>query len=408
LKSRTIRLPVGDCIKAFLLGAALLVSNAGCHLWPMRKPAQHNAPIAFQTTPTLEEITAHVNNNSNKVQQLRAESARISVSGFPTLQANLALERPKRFRLQGQLTQLTGSEMDIGSNDELFWLWVKRQPPPTIYFARRDQFARSPARAMLPIEPDWLINALGMVTFDPADQHEGPYQRGENQWEIRTRLSGDHQGMTKSTLVDGSYGWVTAQHVYDAKGQLIASARASDHRQYVEGIALPATVDVSLPPANFKFQLTVPRYVINQPVGDPQRLWSMPREPGVAVVDIAAQQPAALMGPAGAPPASTPAYNPSPASAPSNNPAYNSQPNYSPPGNPQPNAPPGYAPPATDQPIPGNYGPTNASPDAYSPGYDASAQAPSQYSPSQYAPESANDYPRTGYRPSYRGVTSQR
>ena len=33
-------------------------------------------------------------------------------------------------------TALTGPEVDLGSNDELFWFWVRRNEPPAVYFAR--------------------------------------------------------------------------------------------------------------------------------------------------------------------------------------------------------------------------------------------------------------------------------
>ncbi|WP_145054459.1 hypothetical protein [Lignipirellula cremea] len=433
-----------------LLGALLVMTLSGCRNWMMfqpRVPVGPTIPQVFQAAPTLEEIVGHVNSSSARIQQLTSQPL-VTVGGLPaTLRANVAIERPHRFRMQAHVTQITGTEMDIGSNDELFWLWVKRQPPPTIYFAHRDRFAQSPARAMLPIEPDWLISALGVATFDPADAHEGPYQRADNQWEIRTRMSGEHTGMTRSTLVDGSYGYVTAQHVYDQRGQLVASAKASKFRHYPEvQVSLPTQVAISLPAANLNIEIETPHYAINQLSGDPARLWSMPREPGVAVVDIAAVPPGAL-GPPGAPPQNnTPPYSsgPSGGQAPYTTTPLGGPNPYAPPAaggqNPYSPAQPGagnssYPPAYTTGPLGGqqpysaepvNSGTPGYAPGAASEGSEAGypAASPDPYSqPGSYPQPSAagngpgeqggyapadNNFPRTGFRPNYRGVSNLR
>ena len=53
------------------------------------------------------------------------------------LSGNIAAERPGRFRLTAG-TAVTGQEIDLGSNDELFWMWVRRNQPPAVYFCRHD------------------------------------------------------------------------------------------------------------------------------------------------------------------------------------------------------------------------------------------------------------------------------
>ena len=83
-------------------------------------------PEAFAAPPTLEQVVQAVNANSAPVRQLQAEGATLSVQGLPSLRANLVMERPRRFRLVGSLLGVTGPEIDLGSNDELLWMWVKR------------------------------------------------------------------------------------------------------------------------------------------------------------------------------------------------------------------------------------------------------------------------------------------
>ena len=72
-----------------------------------------------------------------------------------------------------EMTGLTGPELDLGSNDEVFWFWVRREQPPALYYCRHDQFAASPARQTLPIQPEWLIEAMGIAPFDPGAADRG-------------------------------------------------------------------------------------------------------------------------------------------------------------------------------------------------------------------------------------------
>ena len=162
-----------------------LVLSQGCRSWPLRRgPQMEKSPIVFQAAPTLDEIVQAVNRNSEPIQQMQAETASISVPGLPSLRANLMLERPRNFRLRAQLL---GPELDVGSNSELFWFWAKQNPRPAVYFARHDQFAQSQLRQQLPIDPVWMMEALGIVTLDESMRVEGPFPDRKS-----TRLNSSH------------------------------------------------------------------------------------------------------------------------------------------------------------------------------------------------------------------------
>jgi len=280
-----------QALTIIIAAVACVTSGTGCQHFRWLRFQQDQgimAPAAFTGPPTLEQITSTVNNNSSRVRQLRAESATVSATGTPPLRAEIVMERPRRFRMKASLVQLMGTEMDLGSNDDLFWVWIKRQQPPGIYYARHDEFASSPVRRLAPVEPDWLINALGVVEFDPTSQHEGPYQRGENKWEVRSISQTASGKVTRSAIIDGTYGWVLQQDLFDERGSMIASTQASDYKWYPEEmVSLPSTVEVKLPTSNLAFQISVPRYQINRLDADPALLWSMPQT-GAPLVNLTA------------------------------------------------------------------------------------------------------------------------
>jgi hypothetical protein len=240
-------------------------------------------------TPTLAQVMQVVNDNSAKVTSLYTTEASISVPLMPALHANIALERPRRFRLRAD-TALTGPEVDLGSNPELFWFWVKRtqrDDPKAVYFCSHANFANSPAKKMLPVEPEWLIEALGVTTFDPAGQHRGPIPVGGGRLQVQTSLTTPSGPMTKVTVVDEARGLVLEQHLYDAQGQRVASALTSQHAaDPVSGAVLPRHIEIQWPATQFSMKIELRELQVNQLAGDPQQLWSIPDYPGWPPFDL--------------------------------------------------------------------------------------------------------------------------
>ncbi len=243
-------------------------------------------PRVLPPSPTLEQVIATVNGNSSQIQSFVSTRASIGGSGFPSLPANIAFERPRRFRLRAG--GITGTELDLGSNDELFWFWLKRNQPPAMYFCRHDQFAASPARQAIPFEPGWLIEALGVAEIDPALPHQGPTLLPNDRLRVDTILNTPEGPATKVMILDGSQGWILEQYLYDSRRQLLASSIASQHRiDPLTGRVMPRVVTIRCPPAQLTMRIDLGNVEINRAPGDPASLWTMPSYPNVPLVDLA-------------------------------------------------------------------------------------------------------------------------
>ena len=276
----------------------LISTSIGCNIMPSRTPVIQ-APVAFTQAPTLESLIAHVNGNTQRIQSLEAQGASISVQGFPSIRASISMAPPKSFRLIGE-TSLTGQLIDLGSNDQEFWAWSKVGDWPGQLYARHDQFQNTAARQMLPVEPSWISQALGLAYFDPNDQHQGPYPTQDGKLEIRTIVNSPSGQLTMVTVIDPTYGWVTQQHVYDQAGQTLASALASDHR-YDPAVAssLPHQVDINLPPAQLRMAITIYGYRYNHLTPDDNR-WIRPQRSDTPSINLA--NPNQIPGPNTGPP----------------------------------------------------------------------------------------------------------
>lgn len=277
-----------------------IIAAGGCHSCPWLQPREPKAPIVFATPPGLNELIAAVNNNSGRIRQLQTTSARLSAEGFPGLQADIAYEQPRRFRLRAQLPVFgTGQQLDMGSNDEIFWVWVNDEvlgmrlqsgPRSPVYYARHDEFNSAAMRDVIPIEPRWVIDMLGLVQLDPAAAYDGPYATSPDRLELRTRVPTPGGEMLRVISIHRQYGWVLEQNLYDSSG-LVASAKASRHRYYeTEGVSLPRLINVQVAPGRpgqMAFQVEVGDYLVNQLIGDPAQLWQPPEQSDRPLVNLA-------------------------------------------------------------------------------------------------------------------------
>jgi hypothetical protein len=262
-----------------LLLLTLLAPSGGCYWnrW-FRRNVTEPSPVAFTTIPVREEVLQAINANSGRITSLQTQGATVSIPGVPSITADIAIERPHKFRFRAG-TSLLGPELDLGSNDELFWFWAQRAPQSSVFFARHDQFATSRAKQMIPIEPSWLMEALGVVEIDPNSVIEGPVTAGSDRVQMKTLVHTSGGQFTRLLHIHKTYGWVLEQHLYDGGGQLVASARASQHQYYpLDGISLPQQVDITVPASGLQFQLVVDRYAVNQPLGDSVALFNLPRK----------------------------------------------------------------------------------------------------------------------------------
>jgi hypothetical protein len=273
--------------------AALVIATQASCVSTFRNPfraAGPPAPDVLAPGAVLGDVITMVNRNADRLQSYQTNNASISVPGMssiPLLSGKIAAQRPGRLRLLAS-TALTGPEVDLGSNDELYWFWVKRNEPPAVYYARRQQATSSAAAQLTPIEPQWLLDALGFMRFNAEDAHEGPLPVGDRAVEIRSALRGGNRSFTRVAVIDVRKAWVLEQHIYDASGRLVASSIAREHRFLPEaGVSVPQKLEVRIPAADFSLSIDVGSVTVNQPLDNPA-LWSMPTMAGYPQIDLGA------------------------------------------------------------------------------------------------------------------------
>ena len=265
-----------------LLLGLFALSGAGC---PNMLQSKYQLPRQLPPNPTIEQVIEVVNRNNGQIQSFWTDQASLSGPNIPSLRTTVAYQRPRYFRMTAS-TGLTGSELDIGSNDQLFWFWVRRNDPPALYYCRHDQYATSAAKNMIPIAPDMLINALGTAIFEPGAQYQGPFPKGGDRLEIHTVQNGPEGPTTKVTVIDAAQGWILEQNIYNSQGILLAGAIAKQHRQDpLTGLWMPKVVEINCPASQFSIRLDLGNVQINRtPINANQ--WTMPTYQGTQLVDL--------------------------------------------------------------------------------------------------------------------------
>src|ERR1017187_4932054 len=99
------------------------------------------------TRPTLLYNESKLHQKKEQKQLINTESvkqfeANIVVSmGLIRLSGMIYYENSKLFHLE--LSSFFGPELDIGSNNEYFWYWSRRDSEPGLHFAKHEDFYKS-------------------------------------------------------------------------------------------------------------------------------------------------------------------------------------------------------------------------------------------------------------------------
>lgn len=279
-------------VALWALLAMCSASGANCHRFFAQWPTPV-APRVLPENPTLDDVVRVVNDNADRVQTLTTQQATLEIPGLPTLRTRLDVDRPHRFRLVGSV--LGSEEVDLGGNEERFWIWIKRNDPPAMYYCSHEDFHASAARRILPIEPEWLIEALGLVHLDPQAPHRGPFQTGNGRLEIHTPSETPTGPVLKVLVVDAASGVVLEQKVVDAHGRVLGTAVASRHgADPATGALLPGRVNVALAATEngpgLTMQFTLKNVQVNRAGGISPDRWEMPAQRGYAAVDLGSQE----------------------------------------------------------------------------------------------------------------------
>jgi len=265
--------------------AAALVASTGCNWFDKRKADDKVKPEPrddgrLQDRPAADFVS-YLNRQASYVNTVRYDDVNVKAtipnqSFVPTLRSGMMVcQKPRSFRMQAGLA-FGGDQLDLGSNKDELWLYV-RQPKPTFLFCSHSDFPKVQEELPVPFEPDWVLQALGMTTYDPAK----PYRIEKDERNRTYRLICDDvtsngQKIRRVTEFEGGKSDGTSPQVKrhlmqqpDRTGNYATVAVAEVQRvQTMESggayVQVPTHVVLEWPVQKVKMDLTLGKVKLNQ------------------------------------------------------------------------------------------------------------------------------------------------
>lgn len=275
------------------VGAVLLL--AGCNQLFHKTT---NPEVATQPLPrdlTAAKLVAYLNDNAAKVQTVRCNGLDLDCKqGFQSvhLTANMACQKPNGFRLLAKSG--ISDEVDLGSNSQEFWFWVKRNEPPYLFHCAYDDFRRGNVALPFPFQPEWIIEAMGISQYDPAKEYK-VVPKGTTIELQEVAQSPQGRPMKKVTVFNrnpspSGVPQVIAHKLLDEKDKEICSAQIyAVQVDPVTQAVIPRKVNLVWPSEKLEMRLTLDKTQVNAPIDNQvaARLFGRPQLQGVQPYDLA-------------------------------------------------------------------------------------------------------------------------
>ena len=287
----------------FLLACLGMLSSSGCvsmTLWRRRQPQLAKADPPLPPNASAEEILARINENAysefspDGLKSYRCDDVSVRMQGVPApMRASMVVEAPRNLRLRVAHPISGGEAVDIGSNEEQFWMWAKDSKPANVLVCSHDQIAVATQVTSLPLpfRPDWLMEVLGVSPISGSNYEVRRAKPNSPIAElISVQRTPDQQPVRRIVKVNTMYGVVTEHRVESMDGKMIARALMSHHwRDPGTRLILPRQIAIDWPAADQTLALTLELKTVDfNPPAESLAMWQVPQVPGFPVFDLGA------------------------------------------------------------------------------------------------------------------------
>jgi outer membrane lipoprotein-sorting protein len=282
-----------------LIGAVgALLPLAGCNStkWSMFR-GKEDQPRVSTATPTAAALVSYLNNNADRVKSFRCDDLHLQCSqglGIVRtvgLDGKLIYQKPRNFRLAASSS--VKQELDLGSNDQEFWYWIARGDPYQFHCSH-EALAQGKVRQLpFPIQPDWLIEAMGLAKCGPADRYQVVVKKDTVELVEKTK-SPQGKMVRKVTVfrsrpaTNGEPQVMAHLLIDDATGKEICSAQITQVQlDRGTNAYLPRKVTLFWQEGKIKLAMTLDQVTVNREITNAKVVFTRPRLTNVKSYDLA-------------------------------------------------------------------------------------------------------------------------
>ena len=289
------------------LGFGALLVLAGCNTFGFVRPdLQSRNEGGPADMPSKGALVKYLNENSSMVQTVRCDdltlmcSAGLGIVQKMDLQGKMMCQRPRNFRMNADYFGKT--EVDLGSNDEEFWYWMRHGDPYQIHCSYKDLNEGKVKRLPFPFQPEWVIEALGLGDYGSEDQYIMDTHDPAT-YRLVTQTRSPQGNMVRKVIVfrrwkaKGNDAQVTDFLLLDdATGKEICAAHISEVRVFnvggPVGATVPYKVELRWPEMKMRMTMRFNSMQVNpNPAIDPVVAFRRRPLTGVPGLDLATMRP---------------------------------------------------------------------------------------------------------------------
>lgn len=257
--------------------------------------SEHSSGGNFTAPRSSNELVTYLNSKSGPIQTVESDNVDITVTqnGQPFgLTGRLAFQKGRNFRMVASAVGST--EADLGSNDQEFWFWMKRNDPPDLFFCSYNDLPN--AQVKLPLQPDWIAEALCVQELNPAEYQMRDLKSGI---ELIKEVNVNGEKMYKGILIakDGpNSGRVVLHRLFRYTGNTSQEIWRAEIKEYqlqkdIGNYVVPYLVTVNCPEQKVSIEMKIKACKVNQLQATPA-LFQKPT--GHQTRDIARLQPTGI------------------------------------------------------------------------------------------------------------------
>jgi hypothetical protein len=246
------------------VGLAGVILLLGCNNAPHRRDSVGTAGPAPTGETSSTVLVSYLNNNAQRVQGLTALEVAIDCkqdgSPVPGLQGKLFCQKPRSFRLTG--TVVSQPAVDVGSNEQEFWYWIRENKPPYVFHCSYQDLNRRQIAMPFPFQPEMIMEALGIAEYNPADTYRVE-SRGKTLELVHSTTTPQGMPVQKVTVfangptaVQAGRPQVLAHILKDGQGHEICRATISEVQvDRATGAVLPRRVQLVWPAQKIEMRM---------------------------------------------------------------------------------------------------------------------------------------------------------
>jgi hypothetical protein len=196
----------------------------------------------------------HINNFNSKITTF--SSGDCFVDFFQNkLKFKCCIDYKKNLNFHMKIYSFLGKELDLGSNEEIFWYWSKRDSPPIVYWSSHRDFIKT--RLKDPFNPIFIKSTL---CLDEIDTTGATIFEDQNNLMIsKKQLNSLNQYVNFSILIDKNKKQISGFVLSDVGGDILVECQIVSRIDNV-----PQEIIYYWKKENKKMRLFIEKYQINQ------------------------------------------------------------------------------------------------------------------------------------------------